>query len=211
MGPYVAWTGAATLALLAADRAGVRAGVWVAKPLAAAGFVAAAFGLGALETGYGRWILGALILCWLGDVLLIPRGRSGAFRAGVVSFLLGHLLYATAFLWRGVAPTTTLVALALAALPLAAAARWLDPHLPRSLRRPIQAYLLVITGMVALAAGATGAGAPPVLLAGALLFYVSDLAVARERFVAPGFANRAFGRPCYFAGQLLLASTVAGG
>jgi uncharacterized membrane protein YhhN len=52
------------------------------------------------------------------------------------------------------------------------------------------------------------AGRPLALWVGALLFYVSDLAVARNRFVAPGFANRAWGLPAYYAGQMLLASTL---
>jgi len=45
------------------------------------------------------------------------------------------------------------------------------------------------------------------LLAGALSFYVSDLAVARDRFVAPGFSNRLWGLPLYYGGTLLLATT----
>jgi uncharacterized membrane protein YhhN len=47
-----------------------------------------------------------------------------------------------------------------------------------------------------------------VLYAGAALFYLSDLAVARQRFVAPGFENKLIGLPLYYAGQLLLASAV---
>jgi uncharacterized membrane protein YhhN len=46
--------------------------------------------------------------------------------------------------------------------------------------------------------------------AGAVLFYLSDLAVARHRFVRPAFLNRAWGLPAYYAGQLLLAWTVGG-
>jgi len=46
------------------------------------------------------------------------------------------------------------------------------------------------------------------LLAGAALFFVSDLAVARDRFVAPGFANRLWGLPAYYAGQLLIAWSI---
>jgi hypothetical protein len=38
---------------------------------------------------------------------------------------------------------------------------------------------------------------------------LSDLSVARDRFVAPGFVNRAWGLPTYFAAQLLLAASVA--
>jgi len=43
---------------------------------------------------------------------------------------------------------------------------------------------------------------------GAVLFFLSDLLVARDRFVAPGFGNRLLGLPLYYAAQLLLASAV---
>jgi hypothetical protein len=46
------------------------------------------------------------------------------------------------------------------------------------------------------------------ILLGAGLFYVSDLAVARDRFIAPGFANAAWGLPLYYGGQLVLALTL---
>jgi len=42
--------------------------------------------------------------------------------------------------------------------------------------------------------------------AGAVLFWLSDLAVARDRFVRPGFVNPLVGLPLYYAAQLLLAS-----
>jgi hypothetical protein len=43
---------------------------------------------------------------------------------------------------------------------------------------------------------------------GAILFYLSDLAVARQRFVQQSFINRALGLPIYYLGQLLLAMTI---
>jgi len=46
--------------------------------------------------------------------------------------------------------------------------------------------------------------------AGAVLFFASDLAVARDKFVAKGFVNRAWGLPVYYAGQLLIAWSLAG-
>ncbi|MEN8163997.1 MAG: lysoplasmalogenase family protein [Acidobacteriota bacterium] len=43
---------------------------------------------------------------------------------------------------------------------------------------------------------------------GATLFFLSDLAVARHRFVKEAFLNRAIGLPAYYAGQMLLALTI---
>ena len=47
------------------------------------------------------------------------------------------------------------------------------------------------------------------VLAGAVLFFLSDLGVARDRFVSPGVWNRAVGLPLYYGAQLLLAASVA--
>jgi len=63
--------------------------------------------------------------------------------------------------------------------------------------------------MMAMAVATYAAHGSLVLMLGGLLFVLSDLAVARDRFVAPGFINRAWGLPTYFAAQLLLAASVA--
>jgi len=39
------------------------------------------------------------------------------------------------------------------------------------------------------------------------VFGISDLFVARQRFVSSGFVNAAVGLPAYFGAQLLLAYT----
>ena len=200
-------TGAAVLGLLLAERRGFRPGVWVAKPLASAGFVALALARGAGDTPYGRWVLVALAFGWLGDVLLIPKGAKHAFAAGLASFLLGHLAFVAAFWVRGTQPLW----LAAGALCVAALAvpvlRWLGPHVPASLRTAVHAYVAVISAMVATAAGAFGATGDAQLLAGAIAFFGSDLAVARERFVEKSFTNKLWGLPLYYGAQLLLAGT----
>jgi uncharacterized membrane protein YhhN len=201
-------TAAAVAGLLVAERRGSRPGVWVAKPLASAGFVALALVSGATDTSYGRWVLAALALGWLGDVLLIPKGAKRSFAAGLASFLLGHLAFVVAFWLRGAQPLW-LAGGALAAAALAVPVlRWLRPHVPAALRVPVHAYVAVISAMVAAAAGAFGATGDAQLLAGALGFFASDLAVARERFVAKSFTNKLWGLPLYYAAQLLLAGTV---
>jgi uncharacterized membrane protein YhhN len=203
----VAATALAVAGLLVAERRGLQGGAWVAKPLASTGFLAFALARGFPEDRYGRWILVALALGWLGDVLLIPKDARRAFAAGLGSFLLGHLAFAAAFLIRGVA-WPWLVAGALAAAAAAVPVlRWLGPHVPASLRGPVHAYVAVISAMVAAAAGSFGAAGGAALLAGALGFFASDLAVARERFVAKSFTNKLWGLPLYYGAQLLLAST----
>jgi uncharacterized membrane protein YhhN len=202
----------ATAGLLAAEARGARAGVWIAKPLAAAGFLAAALAAGALESPYGAWIFAGLVSSAIGDVLLIPRGAKSAFLAGLASFLLGHVAYTAAFALRGLDAKAT----ALAALPVAIASvlalRHLWPHVQAKapkLQRPVLAYVAVISTMLVCAAGTWARGGNPLILAGATAFYLSDLAVARQRFVAESFANKLWGLPLYFGAQLLLAASTA--
>jgi uncharacterized membrane protein YhhN len=140
-------------------------------------------------------------------VLLIPKGARRAFAAGLAAFLLGHLAFAVAFAVRGLSPAWLgggALATAAVALPVA---RWLLPHVPDALRLPVRAYVLVISAMVACAAGTFGASHDQALLVGALAFFLSDLAVARERFVAKDLANKLWGLPLYYGAQLLLAWT----
>src|SRR6516164_7124656 len=72
---------AAVALLLFADYRESALGVWLAKPLASTVFVAAGVANGALGSGYGRLVLAALALSWLGDVLLIPAKRPAIFQA----------------------------------------------------------------------------------------------------------------------------------
>jgi uncharacterized membrane protein YhhN len=101
-----------------------------------------------------------------------------------------------------------LVILAPLALAGGGALTWLWLHLGRR-RIPVVAYIVAITAMVWGGMSVSWAGALPwTAAAGAILFYLSDLAVARHRFVRPSFVNRAIGLPAYYVGQLLLALTI---
>ena len=200
---------ACVAALLAAEYRGSRAGVWIAKPAAGACFVAAALTWGALDSGYGRVVLTGLALSLCGDVLLIPEGRPRVFQSGVAAFGLAHVAYLAAFALRFESATLAALGAVIAALALARVLPWLRPHLPDDMRAPVAAYMVVISAMLITAAGASPSN--PHVILGAAMFYVSDLAVARGRFVAPGFANGAWGLPLYFAAQLVIASTVAPG
>jgi uncharacterized membrane protein YhhN len=77
------------------------------------------------------------------------------------------------------------------------------------MRPPVLAYMAVITAMVALAFGAVVRGGTPWIAIGAVGFYASDLSVARDQFVKPGFVNRVWGLPLYYVAQVVLACTAA--
>lgn len=199
----------AVLVLLACERAAFRPGVWIAKTLASTGFLWAAVAAGASGSAYGRVVLVALALCWLGDVLLLGRGRGLGLRLGLGSFLLGHVAFAAAFVLRGLDPGAVLVAGLLLLAPARATLRWLAPHVPGDWRIPVYAYVVVISLMVVAGLGSVSRPDDIEVALGALAFYGSDLAVARERFVQTGFVNRAWGLPLYYGAQLLLAASVS--
>lgn len=169
------------------------------KVAASAGFVALAL---ALRPGapFERWIVLGLCLSALGDVLLLSASRRG-FLAGLVAFLLAHLAYAVAF-WPLANPSPWGGAAILGATALVL--RWLWPHLG-SMRLPVVGYCAVIGFMLWLALGV----ARPEIRLGGLLFWLSDLLVARHRFVRAEPRNRLVGLPLYYAGQYLIALALA--
>ena len=160
---------------------------------------------------YFLWLLPGLICCLGGDVFLaLPRKKMFFF--GLISFLAGHLFYIISFLYTS--PPSGL--LLLVAFPVAVAGSWiflrLTPHLG-GMMIPVFVYVIVITIMVC---GAFSILLKPELalpgrllaLSGALSFYVSDLFVARDRFVKKGPINRILGLPLYFGGQFLIAFSI---
>ena len=70
---------------------------------------------------------------------------------------------------------------------------WLAPYLPPDMVWPVRAYTIVISLMVVMAFGTLGAGATPLIVAGASLFYLSDLSVAAMRFTDPLFPTYVLG------------------
>jgi uncharacterized membrane protein YhhN len=196
------------LILLAVDRQEWPLGRFIAKLTASTCFVGVAVALGAMGSTYGQLILGALVLGWMGDALLLSRAPK-AFMGGLAAFLLSHVLFATAFVSGALSVQTIGVAVVVAGVFGAGVLRWLMPHAPKEFKGPVLAYVVVILAMCVAAAGHAFASQRWAVLAGALLFTASDLSVARDRFVAPGFINRLWGWPTYFVAQLVLAWTVA--
>lgn len=179
----------------------------VCKLGASSAFVAFALSLGAAGTTYGVFVLAALLLSWVGDALLLSSAER-VFLGGLGAFLLAHLAYTVGF-WVSGSPSIVfpLALLSFGAVGLLVL-RWLWRHLAAADRPPVVAYVVVIVVMCAAATDysrAVGALAPAL---GAACFMASDVAVARDRFVARAVANRLWGLPLYFFAQLLLAWTV---
>jgi len=198
-----AWLAIACVAILlavhlAAEARGARLARAVGKVGASLAFVALALALG-VDTPFDRGVLAGLALSVVGDALLLSSARP-AFMAGLVAFLAAHVVYAATFALVGHAAAWPALPLGLA---LVAVLRWLWPHLG-GMKGPVVAYCLVISAMLWLA---VGVGQIEVTL-GAVLFYLSDLTVARDRFVAPAFVNRLVGLPLYYGAQVLFALAV---
>jgi len=154
-------------------------------------------------------VLLGLLLCLLGDLLLIPNDRPGVFRAGVFAFLAGHVAYSAAFMTRPLDAFGLAAGAILLAVVVGGVLRWLGGSLPQGMVWPVRIYMIVIGVMSTLACGVTAAGGPWAVAVGALAFTASDVSVARDRFVRHQFLNRAWGLPLYYLAQLLIASTVA--
>lgn len=199
---------AALAGLLAAERLGRPFARVACKLSASSAFVLVALSLDAGASVYGRWILAALALGWLGDGLLLSA-RTGAFMAGLGAFLLSHLCFTAAFV-AGAFSTTVFAAATLASVGFGAIVlRWLWSHLTREFKVPVLAYITAILAMCAAAAGFAAASGRWLPLLGALLFTASDLFVARDQFIVRRFQNKAWGLPAYYVAQLLLAWSVA--
>lgn len=201
----IAFTLAATAALVACICFHWPAGQYV-KMAASTGFLAIALAAGARGHFYGRAVLTGLFFSWWGDLFLNGSGQT-YFLFGLVAFLLAHLAYGAAFLGSGVRPAWIAGGVCSAGAISSVVLAWLYPHLG-SMRVPVLAYTAVITTMVILATGAHGKRANTWMLAGAILFYLSDLFVARQRFVTPSPWNGLIGLPVYFCAQVLLAYSV---
>lgn len=152
-----------------------------------------------------------LILGLAGDVLLAIPGQT-SFRAGLFSFLGGHVLYVIAFV--GLASADSWLSFMQIFFLAVSFGIFLEfrPHLG-DMMGPVIAYIVVITAMVMSAWAAFEGGVLPTagswfILVGAVLFYLSDLFVARDRFMAPGQINRVLGLPLYYGGQFIIAFSV---
>ena len=148
------------------------------------------------------------MLSWFGDVFLIPRGRPRIFLVGVLSFLAGHVAYAAAFVLRGMDASVFASAAVGAGLVAFVVLRWLGAHVPADMKVAVPAYIAVISVMVVCAVATFAARGNTWIPVGAVGFYLSDLSVARDRFVVSELVNRLWGLPLYYAAQVALAWSV---
>jgi len=149
---------------------------------------------------------------FIATALTGPRADPEYFNAGLVSFLAGHVLYTVAFFSLAGSERGKWIVIALVLAVSVVVFAWLRPHLGKMLV-PVLAYIAIITAMVIGAAALADTetvrfSGRALAFSGALLFYVSDIFVARHRFVTRNFFNRVVGLPLYFAGQFMIAFSI---
>lgn len=168
--------------------------------VASTGFVLVALLGGGLRSTYGRYVVGALACCWIGD-MVGPHD----FMLGTYAFLAAHLLLIPAFLTLRPAWRVTLGAGVVAAIASTLSTGLLWSNMPPADRLPILSYTLAISLMVALAAGAQRHGR--FIPAAATLFYISDIFVARWKYLGDDW-NGLICYPLYYSACLLFACSV---
>lgn len=197
--------------LIGAEFAHKRLLIYVWKPVSSLALPTAA-GLALLLPGahasYTLWILIGLLFCFGGDMALMFQENPKAFRLGLVLFLIGHLVYTGLFLQSASLSPAVVAATAALALLGFGIYRLMSPNLG-GMRLPVLFYIVVISLMVAAAFAAARSGTfsrvrSRLILAGALLFYISDLILAANRFWRP-FRYHRISLAFYFSGQFCLA------
>lgn len=161
-----------------------------------------------LSDRYAGAIALGLIFGLGGDILLMLPGNY--FLYGLVSFLIGHLCY-----WAAFFPDTFGVDFFWPLLPLLILGglilRYLWPGLTQELKVPVMLYVSVIMGMGVLAVYRAFQFPTPATYSaavGALLFLVSDITLAVNRFRRPFALVHLAVLSTYFAGQILIASSI---
>jgi uncharacterized membrane protein YhhN len=183
---------------------------YIFKPISSALFVLVAL-LSLLTPNarleYTLWITVGLLFGLGGDVALMLPGKK-PFLIGLVLFLVGHLVYAVVWTVLNGWHSQDLISAALLLLAAALVFVYLRPGLG-SMQGPVALYILVICFMVNRAISTFYGSYFSVtqawlIVLGAVLFWLSDLVLAVNRFRRP-LKWEAAGLFLYYGGQLLIA------
>ena len=161
-------------------------------------------------------LLTALFFSWLGDILLLNiYGDKNLFVFGLSAFLLAHVFYIILFMKEqgAVVITKSNLKLFIAALIivwLISIVRYLLPYL-QGMKIPVLVYVLVISLMALAALNRTKSvstlGGVLVFL-GAILFMLSDMFIAIDKFSNPFDQSRALVMSTYLAAQLMIVGGI---
>ncbi len=201
----------AVFLLIRAEILEKRRQVFIIKPAATLLVIAAAL-LSLREptwnTTYTVGVFVGLLFSLGGDVALMFDENRTAFTVGLGLFLLAHVAYAVVFTVLGRFSAWDALSLSLLLAAGVGFYTLIEANLGK-LRMPVIAYMLVISVMVSRAASTLvspvfSSGQAVMVTAGAVLFYISDVILAANRFWQPWRYHR-FSLAFYYGGQLLIA------
>jgi len=143
-----------------------------------------------------------------GDIALMFQDDKKAFRIGLVLFLLAHIAYAAIFTMVGRFSGLSVVSALVVLLSGLGIYRLILANLG-PMKGPVIAYILIISVMII---QAVSVFANPgiadfhavMIVCGAVLFYISDVILAVNRFWRPWKYNR-ISLAFYYSGQMLIA------
>lgn len=178
------------------------------KGIASTSFIALALINGAATTAYGQAILAALVLSWIGDMLLLSR-QSLYLLFGITAFFISHIAFTGAFAAKEISWTFFAAGLVVTGSLAGVILRWLWKHLVGVFAVAVPIYLAAIMLMVSMAVAASANSLPLTVTLAAVFFAASDVSVARDRFIEKDVLNKAWGLPLYYLAQILFAASVA--
>ncbi len=197
--------------LIAWEFAGNKRYIYVIKPISTILVILAAllsFQELTWNTTYSFGVIIGLIFSLGGDIALMFQESKKAFRLGLVLFLLAHIVYTAIFTvighFSGLSAIFTLVMI-VSGLGIY---RLIQSQLG-NMRVPVIAYIVIISLMVIQSVsvfenpGISGSHGTMMVM-GAILFYISDVILAANRFWRPWKYNR-ISLSFYYSGQMLIA------
>ena len=181
------------------------------------------------NTEYAYTVIAALALGWVGDYFLHAKGTQTYFIIGFISFLLGHVVYITAFLRRlalefpeaGLVNVPGAVAFAVIAVTSVIIACALKMKFsPHALKYACAFYAVILITMFIKASelgirfymtgSSGGLAAAVIIISGSFLFLLSDASLAVILFGGKkgSYPLKIFNIATYFPAQVLLAATI---
>jgi uncharacterized membrane protein YhhN len=196
--------------LIRAEMLGKQRRIYIFKPISTLLVIAVAL-LSLLKSTqiltYTAGVTIGLLLSLGGDIALMFQNRK-AFTIGLGLFLLAHITYTVAFTLLGVFSVWDLLSAGILLVVGVSFYILIRPNLG-TMQGPVIAYIVAISVMVN-RAGSTlvsqvfGVSQALMILIGAILFYISDVILAANRFWKPWEYNR-ISLAFYYGGQVLIA------
>jgi len=161
------------------------------------------------QSAYAQWIVVGLIFSLVGDVLLMWPHQY--FLPGLAAFLVAHVAYLVAFTRDCKFPASLSIWFAYVVAAVVFYALLL-PTLPPGLRIPVAVYAALLSTMASQAMGRSSlikTSSAQQAAVGALLFLLSDLLLAFDRFRRPLVWSTTLILVPYYVGQWLIASSAS--